>query len=132
MTLFESADDKFAYLVGKTRGSNSTRETRTCQGSPGSQPAETLSWIDNDVYDLLDARKLQVRNFASGRWALTLKRDKDGSFLKRKARWVPRGFENKQKQQQQADLPAASRSGFRCVAQVAANRRWSLFHRGEA
>ena len=33
----------------------------------------------------------------TGRWALTLKRDKDGNFLKTKARWVLRGFQDKQK-----------------------------------
>ena len=31
-------------------------------------------------------------------------------------------------QQHQTASPAASRSGFCCVATVAANRRWSLFH----
>ena len=41
--------------------------------------------IDNDVCDLVDTRKLHVRNLVSRRWVLTLKRDKDGKFLKRKA-----------------------------------------------
>ena len=48
--------------------------------------------LTNDVYDLVDMRKLQVKNFVSGRWVLTVKRDKDGNFLKCKARWVLRGF----------------------------------------
>ena len=129
LTLFQSTDDMFAYLVGKNRKEATQQEKRElAKQFLEAKMAETQSWIDNDVYDLVDTRKLQVRNFVSRRWVLTLKRDKDGKFLKRKARWLLRGFEDKQKQQQQTDSPAASRSGFRCVTQVAANRRWSLFH----
>ena len=34
------------------------------------------SWLDNEVFDLVDTRKIQVRNWVTGRWVLTLKRDK--------------------------------------------------------
>ena len=109
MTLFQSTDDKFAYLVGKKRQEATQQEKcELAKKFLEAKTAETQSWIDNDVYDLIDTRILQVRNFVSGRWVLTLKRDKGGKFLKRKARWVLRGFEDKQKQQQQTDSPAAS------------------------
>ena len=67
---------------------------------------ECNSWLDNEVFDLVDTRKIHVRNWVTGRWALTLKRDKDGNFLKTKARWVLRGFQDKQKNDQQTDSPA--------------------------
>ena len=54
---------------------------------------------------------------------LTVKKDKDGNFLKCKARWVLKGFQDKQKDSEQTDSPAASRSGFRCATQQAANQR---------
>ena len=57
---------------------------------------ERTSWIENDVYDLVDMRKVNCRKWASGRWVLTLKRDKEGNLLKCKARWVLRGFQDKQ------------------------------------
>ena len=52
---------------------------------------ECKSWLDNEVFDLVDTRKIQVRNWVTGRWVLALKRDKGGNFLKTKARWVLRG-----------------------------------------
>ena len=92
---------------------------------------EIQSWIDNEVYELADVRKLtkeQRRNFVTGRWVLTIKRTKDGHFDKCKARWVLRGFLDKQKNEQQTDSPAASRPGFRLAASAAANNYWDLFH----
>ena len=59
---------------------------------------------------------------------LTIKRDKDGNFLKTKARWVLRGFQDRQKDSQQTDSPAASRPGFRLAVQTAANNWWDLIH----
>ena len=52
--------------------------------------AEYQSWVDNDVFDIVDMRKIKTRNWVTGRWVLTVKRDKDGNFLKCKARWVLR------------------------------------------
>ena len=51
------------------------------------QHNEHKSWVDNDIYDLTDMMTNPLKNFVKGRWALTVKRDKDGKFLKRKARW---------------------------------------------
>ena len=59
---------------------------------------------------------------------LTVKKDKDGNFLKCKARWVLRGFQDKEKDTQQCDSPAATRPGFRLMTQVAANNKWDLIH----
>ena len=92
---------------------------------------EIKSWIENDVYDLVDIRKLSPkdkRNYVTGRWVLNIKRSGDGSFEKCKARWVLRGFQDKQKYEQQTDSPAASRPGFRMACQIAANKGWNLFH----
>ena len=92
---------------------------------------ECKSWVEHDVYDMVDIRKLskhERRNLVSGRWVLTVKRDRDGNFLKCKARWVLRGFQDKQKDEQQKDSPAASRPGFRMACQAAANNRWDIIH----
>ena len=61
---------------------------------------ECKSWLDNEVFDLVDTRKIEVRNWVTGGWVLTLKRDKRGNFLKTKARWVLRSFQDKQKNDQ--------------------------------
>ena len=50
--------------------------------------SEHKSWVDNVVYDLVDTMKSPPKNFLKGRWALAIKRDKDGKLLKCKARWV--------------------------------------------
>ena len=71
--------------------------------------AEIKSWFDNDVFDLVDIRKLKPKNFVTGRWALTGKRDRDGKFQKCKARWVLRGFQDR-------------------LCQNAASNGWSIRH----
>ena len=66
------------------------------------------------LFELVDARKLgNIKNYVTGRWVLTFKRDKDGYFLKcqGKARWVLRGFQDRQKHIQQTDS-LQSRPGF--------------------
>ena len=50
--------------------------------------SEHKSWVGNDVYDLVERSKHPPNNFVKGRWVLTVKRDKDGKFVKCKARWV--------------------------------------------
>ena len=54
---------------------------------------ECKPWVDNEVFDLIDMRKFKPRNFLTGRWVLTIKTDKQGNFLRAKARWVLRGFQ---------------------------------------
>jgi hypothetical protein len=115
--------------VGKKRKEASKKDTRDyAKQFSEAKRLEYQSWLDNDVFELIDVRKVHVKNFVSGRWVLTIKRDKDGNFIKCKARWVLRGFQDKQKETQQTDSPAATRPGFRCAAQAAANNRWDIYH----
>ena len=48
--------------------------------------AEIKPWFDNDVFDPVDIRKFKPKNVVTGRWVLTVKRDRDGKFQKCKAR----------------------------------------------
>ena len=81
---------------------------------------EYQSWVDNEVLELVDTRKLgNIANYVAGRWVRTLKRGKDGSFPKCKARCVLRGS-------QQTGSPAASRMGFRLAVHLAVNKLWDL------
>eukprot|EP00435_Cladocopium_sp_Y103_P033159 s1063_g8.t1 len=128
MTLY-SVTDKFAHLVGKKRKEATQQEKRDlAKQFLDAKKAECQPWIDNEVFDPVDMRKIKVRNFVAGRCVLTVKKDKDGNFQKCKARWVLKGFQDKQKNPQQTDTdsPAASRAGFRCAAQLAANAQWDL------
>ena len=36
---------------------------------------EYKSWVDNDVFELVDLRKVKCKNFVRGRWVLTVKRE---------------------------------------------------------
>ena len=129
LTLYQSQEDKFSYLVGKKRKEATQQEKRQfAKQFLEAKQAECKSWFDNDVFELVDMRKLRIRNYVAGRWVLTIKKDKDGNFLKRKARWVLKGFQDRQKDTQQTGSPAASRSGFRCATQFAANCQWDLYH----
>merc|ERR1711953_211796 len=90
---------------------------------------EFKSWQEeNHVYEIVDMRKHHCKNYVTGRWVLTIKRDKDGNFEKCKARWVLRGFLDKQGNTIQTDSPTATRPGFRLTCQVAANNYWDLCH----
>ena len=86
------------------------------------------AWIDNEVFDLVDLRKFKPKNYVTGRWVLTIKTDTQGNFLRAKARWVSRGFQDKLKDYLQTDSPATTRPGFRMSCQMAASRSWDLFH----
>ena len=42
---------------------------------------EYKSWSkENDIFELVDLRKHKVQNYITGRWVLTIKRDKNGEF----------------------------------------------------
>ena len=114
LTLYQSQEDKlFSYLVGKKRKEATQQEKRQfAKQFLEAKQAERKSWFDNDVFELVDMRKLKIRNYVAGGWVLTVKKDKDGNFLKCKARWALKGFQDRQKDTQQTDSPAASRSGF--------------------
>ena len=49
-------------------------------------------------------------------------------FIKAKARWVLRGFQDKQKDYLQTDSLASTRPGFRMSCQMEAKQGWNLFH----
>jgi len=87
--------------------------------------------MKNDVYDpkdMVDLRKRGHHNYITGRWVLTIKRDKEGNFLKIKARWVLRGFQDRQVWDLQTDSPTSTRPGYRLQCQIAANRQWDITH----
>jgi hypothetical protein len=114
--------------IKKRKEASQTERRQYAKQFAEAKQAEYQSWVDNQVFDLVDVRKLKVKNYVTGRWVLTIKRTKEGEFQKCKARWVLRGFQDRQKDQQQTDSPAATRPGFRLAAQVAANNYWDLFH----
>ena len=89
---------------------------------------EYKSCIDYEVFDLIDMRKVKPKNYVTGRWVLTIKTDKQGNFFRANARWVLRGFQDKQKDYQKTDAPASTRPGFRMSCQMAASKGWDLFH----
>ena len=58
----------------------------------------------------------------------TIKTDKQDNFLRAKARWRLRGFQDKPKDYLQTDSPASTRPGFRNSCQMPASKSWDLFH----
>ena len=89
---------------------------------------EWKSWVDNEVVDTVDLRTFKPKDSVTGRLVLTIKTDKQGNFLRAKARWVLRGFQEQQKDYLQTDSPASTRPGFRMSCQIAADKSWDLFH----
>ena len=73
---------------------------------------EYRSWVENEVSDLIDLRKVKSKNYVTKRWVLTIKTDEQGNFLKAKVRWVSRDFHDKQKEYQQTDSPASKDPDF--------------------
>ena len=88
--------------ISCTKGSLSQRSKRILQ-SAEAKHLEYKSWVDNEVFDLVDLRKVKPRSYVIGRWVLTIKTDKQGNFLKAKERWVMRGFQDEQTEYQQTD-----------------------------
>ena len=81
MTLYQSLD-KSSLLVGKKRKEATQQAKRElAKQFLEAKKAECQSWFDNDVFEIVDLRKIRVRNFVKGRWVLTVKKDKDGKFL---------------------------------------------------
>ena len=72
-------------------------------------------------------RNVKPINYVTGRWVLTIKTDKQGTFLREKARCVLKGFQDKQQKYLQTDSPASTRPGFRMSCQMAAKQGWNLF-----
>ena len=109
-----SAAGTRAKMRSRARKEASTQEVRGYYKQLAeAKHLEYRSWVDNEVSDLIDLRKVKPRNFVTGRWVLTIKTDKQGNFFKAKARCVLRGFQDKQKEYQQTGSPASTRPGFR-------------------
>ena len=106
----------------------SAREVRECHKQfAEAKLLEWKSWVDNEVFlsrwsegDQTEERRDQTMG--------THQRDRQGNFLRAKARWVLRGFQDKQKDYLQTDSPASTRPGFRMGCQVASSKNWDLFH----
>ena len=75
----------------------------------------------------MEILEFKPKNFVTNRWVLTIKTDKQGNFLRAKARWVLKGFQDKQKDYLQTDFPASASPGVRMSCQMVANRGWDLF-----
>ena len=67
-------------LIGKKRKEATATDIRQfAKQFKDAKAAEWKSWLDNEVFDLVDMRKLgKIKNYVTGRWVLTIKRDKDG------------------------------------------------------
>ena len=128
-------DDDRALLVLYSSRQESLKAS-TASALIGKKRKEaTATKIRDYQKQFLEARMLSANPglkmkcyWVTGRWVLTLKQDKDGKFLKTKARWVLRGFQDKQKNDQQTDSPAASRSGFCLAIQAGASKGWNICH----
>ena len=91
-----SITDKFSYFVGKKRKEATQQEKRQlAKQFLDAKKAQCQSWIDNEIFDLTDMRKIRVRHFVAGKWDFTVKKDKNGNFQKCKARWILKGFQAK-------------------------------------
>ena len=58
-------------LIGKKRKEATATEIRAYQKQfLEAKQLECKSWLDKEVFDLVDTRKIQVRNWVTGRWRL--------------------------------------------------------------
>ena len=57
-----------------------------CKQFADAKHLEYRSWIDTEVFDLVDLRNVKPKNYVTGRWVLTIKTDEQGNFLKSEAR----------------------------------------------
>ena len=56
-------------LIGKKRKEATATEIRAYQKQfLEAKQLECKSWLDNEVFELVDTRKVQVRNWVTGRW----------------------------------------------------------------
>ena len=63
------------FLVGKKRKEATQQEKRQfARQLLEAKQAECKSWFDNDVFELVDMRKLKIRNYVAGRWASQLRK----------------------------------------------------------
>ena len=129
--------DMFGTLydyLRKSRRNKSQNEISCARGSicPRSSRWSKTSWIQILYWQRgfwsRRPEESQAEKYVTGRWVLTIKTDKQGNILKAKARWVLRGFQDKQNEYLQTDSPASTRPGFRMSCQMAAKQGWNLSH----
>ena len=93
-----------AKMISRARNEASAQEVTGYYKQFGeAKHLEYRSWLDNEVFDLIDVRRVKPKIFVTGRWVLTIKTGKQSNFLKAKARCVLRGFQDKQKEYLQID-----------------------------
>ena len=92
-----------AKMISRAREASGQEVRRYYKQFAYAEHLEYKSSVDNDVFDLIDMRKVKPKIYVIGRLALTIKTDKQGNSCKAKARWVLRGFQDKQKEYQQTD-----------------------------
>ena len=109
-------------LIGKKRKDATQQEIRAYNKQLlEAKPLECKSWLENEMFDLVDIRKLRKKLGDRTRGPDHQKR------RGRKLRTV-RGFQDRQNNEQQAGSAAASKSGFRFAVQAAANNGWNIFY----
>ena len=103
MTTCGRAAGTRAKIRSRARKEGSVQEVRGCYKQfAEAKHHEYRSWVDKKVFDI-DMRKVKPKNCVTGRWVLNIKTDKQGKFLKAKARWALRDFQDIQKEYLQTD-----------------------------
>ena len=78
-------------MTGLARKEATQTDVRTYQKQfQEAKQAEYKSLLDHDVFELVDMRKVSVKNYVTGRWVLTVKKTKGGHLEKCKVRWALR------------------------------------------
>ena len=76
----------FSFLSQKAqrKEATATEKRQMKKQFDEAKQAEYQSWLDNEVFELVNMRKLgKIKNYVTGRWVLTIKRDKDGNLRRR-------------------------------------------------
>ena len=119
-----------AKMRSRVRKEASAQEVRGYykQFAEAKHLGEHILGLTTKVFDLMDMRNVEAEKLCDRTtWVLTIKTDKQGNFLRTKARWVLRGLQDKQKEYQQTDPPASTRPGFQMSCQMAASKSWKIF-----
>ena len=68
---------KSAGIKACARKGVSAKEVRgCCKQFAEANHLEHKSWVDSEVFDLVDLRKVKPRNYVTGRWVFSIKTDK--------------------------------------------------------
>ena len=89
---------------------------------------EYRSLVDNEVFDLVDLRKVKPRNYVDRKMGAHHHDRQTRELLQGKGKMGIERFQDKQKEYQQTESPASTRLGFRISCQMAASQRCYIFH----